>query len=29
VLLWWAWRQAVPPRKNRRTIYDGPATAAP
>ena len=28
VLLWWAWRQAVPPRKNRRTIYDGPATAA-
>jgi hypothetical protein len=27
VLLWWAWRQAVPPRRNRRTIYDGPASA--
>lgn len=27
VLLWWAWRQAVPPRKNRRTIYDGPPAA--
>jgi hypothetical protein len=27
VLLWWAWRQAVPPRVNRRTIYDGPAPA--
>jgi hypothetical protein len=26
VLLWWAWRQAVPPR--RRTIYDGPVTTA-
>jgi len=25
VLLWWAWRQAVPPRRHRRTIYDGPA----
>lgn len=25
VLLWWAWRQAVPPRGDRRTIYDGPA----
>jgi hypothetical protein len=23
-LLWWAWRQAVPPRPDRRTIYDGP-----
>jgi len=22
-LLWWAWRQAVPPRPDRRTIYDG------
>jgi hypothetical protein len=28
VLLWWAWRQAVPPKQNRRTIYDGPATTA-
>jgi hypothetical protein len=28
VLLWWAWRQAVPPKRNRRTIYDGPATTA-
>jgi hypothetical protein len=28
VLLWWAWRQAVPPRRHRRTIYDGPATTA-
>lgn len=28
LLLWWAWRQAVPPRKDRRTIYDGPATTA-
>ena len=27
VLLWWAWRQAVPPRKNRRSIYDGPSAA--
>jgi hypothetical protein len=25
VLLWWAWRQAMPPRLHRRTIYDGPA----
>jgi hypothetical protein len=24
-LLWWAWRQAMPPRLHRRTIYDGPA----
>jgi hypothetical protein len=24
VLLWWAWRQAMPPRRGRRTIYDGP-----
>src|SRR5213076_2778796 len=23
-MLWWAWRQAVPPRPDRRTIYDGP-----
>jgi len=23
-LLWWAWRQAVPARPDRRTIYDGP-----
>ena len=29
-LLWWAWRQAVPPRADRRTIYDGsPAEPAP
>ena len=28
VLLWWAWRQAVPPKRNRRTIYDGPAATA-
>ena len=28
VLLWWAWRQAVPPKPNRRTIYDGPTTSA-
>jgi len=28
VLLWWAWRQAVPPRRHRRTIYDGPAPHA-
>jgi hypothetical protein len=28
LLLWWAWRQAVPPRKERRTIYDGPAPTA-
>jgi len=26
-LLWWAWRQAMPPRLHRRTIYDGPAPA--
>jgi hypothetical protein len=26
VLLWWAWRQAMPPRAHRRSIYDGPAT---
>lgn len=28
VLLWWAWRQAVPPKPSRRTIYDGPTTSA-
>jgi len=28
VLLWWAWRQAVPARRHRRTIYDGPAPHA-
>jgi hypothetical protein len=28
-LLWWAWRQAVPPRRHRRTIYDGPPTSTP
>lgn|GEM_PF-2640844 len=28
VLLWWAWRQAVTPKRNRRTIYDGPAATA-
>ena len=28
VLLWWAWRQAVTPKRNRRTIYDGPPAAA-
>jgi hypothetical protein len=28
VLLWWAWRQAVPPKRSRRTIYDGPTTTA-
>jgi len=28
VLLWWAWRQATPPRPGRRTIYDGPPAAA-
>ncbi|MBV8979908.1 MAG: hypothetical protein JO086_03310 [Acidimicrobiia bacterium] len=28
VLLWWAWRQAVPPKPSRRTIYDGPSTSA-
>ena len=27
-LLWWAFRQAVPPRRHRRTIYDGPAPHA-
>ncbi len=27
-LLFWAWRQAVPPRAGRRTIYDGPPAAA-
>jgi hypothetical protein len=26
-LLWWAWRQAVPPRRHPRTIYDGPPAA--
>jgi hypothetical protein len=28
-LLWWAWRQAVPPRRHRRTIYDGPPASTP
>jgi hypothetical protein len=28
-LLWWAWRQAVPPRADRRTIYDGPPAEQP
>ena len=28
ILLWWAWRQAVPPRAGRRTIYDGPPATA-
>jgi hypothetical protein len=27
-LLWWAFRQAVPPRRHPRTIYDGPAPHA-
>ncbi|MCU1451291.1 MAG: hypothetical protein JWP02_3461 [Acidimicrobiales bacterium] len=27
-LLWWAWRQAVPPKSGRRTIYDGPPATA-
>jgi hypothetical protein len=27
-LLWWAWRQAVPPRAGKRTIYDGPPATA-
>ena len=27
-LLWWAWRQAMPPRAGRRTIYDGPPATA-
>ncbi|MBV8160491.1 MAG: hypothetical protein JO265_06170 [Acidimicrobiia bacterium] len=27
-LLWWAWRQAVPPRRRPRTIYDGPSAAS-
>jgi len=29
VLLWWAWRQAVPPKRHRRTIYDGPSPTTP
>ncbi|MBV8303961.1 MAG: hypothetical protein JOZ04_07105 [Acidimicrobiia bacterium] len=28
-MLWWAFRQAVPPRRHRRTIYDGPAPTPP
>ena len=27
-LLWWAWRQAVPPKSGKRTIYDGPPATA-